>query len=143
MLDQRRLSRQIVECNSVAVLLHTYQKIGKVPWGVQFHPVINLWISDGRVLIAELWEYQKVLSKEWKRLNGRDHKASYSLNWRGLFDSYTPIKLAWPEEVYESHKAKLLEKDSAYYYSALVRNGLSIPDNITEYSWSNPYEDIR
>lgn len=144
-LDHVRLSRQISECVMVAKLCRSYNLLldthDKLPWGISLHPVHRLWIVDGRCSLGALFNYTETLHYEYKCRTAKDHESFAGTNWDRFLDSSDALskKIEWPEIVHESHRAKLLGKDSSHYYKEFMREGLSIPGEL-EYEWLSPRE---
>ena len=147
-LDPGRLNRQLTECIQIAKCLRAYEIVkapnGKIPFGVQFPPVIKLWISDsGKILIPELFDYYRTLHIEWKctvSKNRTNHGSFRTFNWNavGAFNR-KPLTVEWDDSVYESHKAKLLSKDASFYTAVFQREAIEIPSSFdVEYTWESP-----
>jgi hypothetical protein len=132
-LDPSRLNRQIQDCCGVASILGIYEYTlrtnrNKIPFGIIFPKVIQLWISapssfldefnqlrsigSGLILWPELYNYFFCLCNEWKKIRGEEHNLR-SLNWEFL--SRKEYVLNWPKIVQYSHRNRLLEKDYGYY----------------------------
>mgnify|MGYP001605832755 CR=1 FL=1 len=157
-LDQVRLSRQIVECIQVVKVLQAYNVINdlfghKMPFGILFPPVIKLWIlsesqpgmsylkDNHRTLIPELYHYFMVLCAEWERNNGKIHNCMSKFPGQNIRLGKMG-KLQWSEEVYSSHRARLLEKDFGHYNQVFQREGL-IVEKKRSYVWANPVVSVQ
>lgn len=148
-LDPARLGRQISEVVQLAPTLwvwgHAMHLTGRrMPWGVNFSPVINLWVSkNGTPLLKQLYEYHHAMNFEYQVLHeGVSHGSFANFNWRRLLeglpwqeDEGRPI---WPASVHASHRASLLRKDETFYRRAFQRNGLPIEALGEHYVWESP-----
>lgn len=146
-LDPLRLSRQITEVPTIARTLWVYQVImdtnqRKLPWGCMFPSVINLWVTEGGiVLLPELRQYHMALHREWKNTGHPPHKSFTQLNWDSLFSEVhkdIPHAVVWPADVHDSHRSKLYGKDASYYRRVFDRLGLPEPKPGLRYVWGNP-----
>ena len=155
-LDIERLNRQLCECIGVAKALFLYEKTREmfnrqIPFGVIFPPVIKLWLLDeDTILLPELFSYYVILAEEWRKIKGTDHKTTETFDWnpyirtgmRGerVRGGERPWDLEWPEEVHQSHRARLFQKDTSYYGKVFREEGLQIVESKDViYKWKNPF----
>lgn len=116
-LDDRRLNKQIVECEQIIKALENPD------YGWQHHPAVNMW----RGKYANLVKYGVAMYDEWQRRfddgergGKRDHKSGERITRRyrdlaPFADSLKPPSWLGNEALHRSHRSCLLAKDEQYY----------------------------
>ena len=162
-LDPERLNRQIQDCCRIASCLKAYELViklngGRIPFGMFFPKVIQLWLSNsssfmythpngykeckkigsGEILLPELHYYFLCMCFEWERIRGKEHQLFLTFDWTGKESRGFLYKLNWPEEVFLFHRSKLLEKDFSYYSRKLNQEKLKNEGTGFRSTWERP-----
>lgn len=114
-LDNKRLNKQIVECQQILNCLYNPEKKG---WSN--HPAVKMWEDHKPALIC----YMGVMHFEWTRRRGSERCHG---SWQKIVDTYYKTHMqdfvgtiTYPEwlgnpELHASHRANLLRKDPVHY----------------------------
>ena len=141
-LDMQRLNRQITETVILAKTLLAYkilrEHFKEIPFVIQFPPAMNLWIDNrGIIHFNALRSYFTAMQDEWKHRSKKTHGSVKGLSWN-RFPMEGPINLTWPQEVYYSHRTRLLDKSYNYYNRQFMKEKLNDFDEVGDYVWEGP-----
>lgn len=134
-LDPVRLRRQIQECAWIAKALANQEGNSSIS-SRGSHPVLKLWRHPltGVPFIRTLRKYQVAMHLIYKKTH--THAAFYECSWMNSYPEDPPF--VWPEELHESHRRALLDKNPSYYGMALASHGLTTRGPFEGYLWSAP-----